>query len=177
MIISPLDALPYIEKGKFLTGLSERELTAPEGIGFDLRIDELYRLAGGGGFLGKTHRNTVQTEEIKTAGGSKYTLEPGACYLATTIEKFNLPPGIAAIFHPRSTLFRSGVFAQNSSVPPGYKGSINVALNNATKENFMIEREARFIHVILVEVSGESNEYLGQWQGGRTSITKKEEQI
>lgn len=177
MIISPLEALPYLAEGKFINGLSDRELTTPEGIGFDLRIDKIHRLTGGGGFLGITHRNTVPTKEIETERGAEYTLKPGACYLATTVEQFNLPIGVAALFHPRSTLFRSGLFAQNSSVPPGYEGPINIALHNATQESFKIERHARFIHAILVKVSGESNEYHGQWQGGRTSVAGKEEQI
>lgn len=177
MIISPLKALTDIEQGSLLTGLSERELKTPEGIGFDLRIGDLHRLEGGGGFLGKTHRNTVRTDTVEASDEGLYVLNPNTCYLATTMEEFDLPLGVAAIFHPRSTLFRSGIFAQNSSVPPGYKGPLNIALSNATQEHFTIERGARFLHIILVEVSGDSNEYLGQWQGGRTSTTVKEEQI
>jgi deoxycytidine triphosphate deaminase len=176
MIISPLDILPLVREGRIIDGLSERELNKPEGIGFDLSLKEVHRLASGGGYLGTTRRNTVPVEPVDPNNEGVFSIHPAQCYIFTTVETFSLPPGIACLFHPRSTLFRSGVFLQNSSVPPGYVGPLNLSVHNASAHDFKIEKGARFLHAILFEVTGKSNEYAGQWQGGRVTTTKPEEQ-
>lgn len=176
MIISPLEILHLVRNGKVISGLSDRELNKPEGIGFDLSLSEVNRLTSGGGYLGVTRRNTVQVEPVPLEEDGSFTIRPAECYIFTTIEIFALPTGVACLFHPRSTLFRSGLFLQNSSVPPGYVGPLNLSVHNASKFDFKIERNARFLHAILFHVSGDSNDYAGQWQGGRIATTKSEEQ-
>lgn len=176
MIISPLKVLSLVRTGRIISGLSERELNRPEGIGFDLSLKEVYRLSSGGGYLGATTRNTVPVEAISPDNDDVYSIAPSQCYIFTTVEEFSLPPGLACLFHPRSTLFRSGVFLQNSSVPPGYNGPLNIAVHNASAHEFRIQLGARFLHAILFQVTGATNEYVGQWQGGRVATTESEEQ-
>lgn len=177
MILSPKSLLPLISKGKLITNLAERELLIPEGVGFDLTLSKLSCLKGVGGKLGVQSRRTPTHEIIEPDNELVYTLNPNQSYLATTCEEFDLPNEMAAIFSPRSTLFRSGIVFQSSVLPTGYIGAMTFLLTNQTELSFEIEEKARFAHVIFLEVSGEVNQYQGQWQGGRISQPTDEKQI
>ena len=177
MIISPLDLLPEIRAGRILKNLGERDLENPEGIGFDLRLGELSAVESGFGSLRVETRKTPPSVQIHQGSNRLFYLLPETAYLATTCELFDLPDGLAAQFFPRSTLFRSGIFFQSSVLPPGYTGTMTFALHNISKNPFEIEFQSRFAHAVFFEVSGRSNKYRGQWQGGRISQPIDERQV
>ena len=56
MVLGPKKLLQLVKTKKLVENLSERELTNPEGAGFDLRLGEVYKISGNA-FLGETHRN------------------------------------------------------------------------------------------------------------------------
>ncbi|SNX58742.1 deoxycytidine triphosphate deaminase [Nitrosomonas ureae] len=176
MIYTPQSLLATIREGKIIKNLSERELKTPEGVGFDLRLASISVVGNGRGSLKVSTRRTPDSESIKLSNNCWF-LEPGKTYLASTIEEFNLSPDLAAVFFPRSTLFRSGVAFHSSVLPPGYVGPMTFALTNYHQEPFEIEYEARFAHVIFHSVVGDVEMYKGQWQGGRISQPHDEEQV
>mgnify|MGYP001604795770 CR=1 FL=1 len=164
---------------KLMEGLCERELTAPEGAGFDIRIGELYKISGKG-FMGVVERETPDMElvaKFEEGKNVKVTLDPKVYYLMKTIEKVNMPEDLLAISTPRSTLFRSGVYIFGGQVPPGYCGELSMGIYNFRDEPFDLEMGARVLHIMFSEVAGESNLYKGQWQGGRVTTQEKETQI
>lgn len=193
MILGPKILLELVKKEKLVEGLSERELTNPEGAGFDLRLGEVYKISGDA-FLGETERKTpdielimaydgVYTEQGRSAQAEKggkqksITIKPGDFYLVKTIESVNMPQGLTANMKPRSTTFRSGIMIRTGNIPPGYCGGLTFGLKNEGPVPVTIEMGARIIHVQFEEVQGGGNMYRGQWQGGRVSATKKEKQV
>ena len=64
MILGPQKLLELVKKEKLVTGLAERELTNPEGAGFDLRLGEVHKITGGTAFLGEEERQTPDIETI-----------------------------------------------------------------------------------------------------------------
>jgi len=178
MILGVKKLLELVKKEKLVENLSERELKTPEGAGFDIRIGELYRVKGKG-FLGIDER---ETPEIKLVAkydrkeSQKVTLLPRTYYLMKTIEKLNLPENLLALFTPRSTLYRSGVYIFGGQTAPGYKGELTTGIYNFRDEEFELEMGARVLHLMFFEVKGKSNLYRGQWQGGRITTKKKEKQ-
>ena len=109
---------------KLVEGLSERELTNPEGAGFDLRLGEVYKISGEA-FLGEEHRKTPDINSIeKFEAGRKKSIKikPGDFYLVKTIEKINLPLNLSAVIIPRTTTFRSGNFHSHRSHPTRLSG-------------------------------------------------------
>jgi dUTP pyrophosphatase len=94
-----------------------------------------------------------------------------------TVEKLNMPQNLLALFTPRSTIFRSGVYIFGGQTAPGYKGELTVGIYNFGNEEFELEMGSRVIHIMFFEVKGKSNLYQGQWQGGRVTTRKKEKQI
>lgn len=179
MILGPKKLLELVKTVKLVENLSERELTNPEGAGFDLRLGEVYKISGDA-FLGETHRKTADIELVEhyVEGETRsITLKPGDFYLVTTIESVNTPLDITINFKPRSTTFRSGLFLRTGNVAPGYNGKLSFGLKNEGPIAVTIEMGARFVHAQFEEVLGEGNQYRGQWQGGRVTATKKEKQV
>lgn len=179
MILGPQKLLELVEKENLVEGLSERELTHPEGAGFDLRLGEVYKISGDA-FLGEEERKTPDIELVeKYVVGEKrsITLQPGDFYLVATIESVNTPLDITINFKPRSTTFRSGLFLRTGNVAPGYKGKLSFGMKNEGPVPVTIEMGARFVHAQFEQVLGGGSQYRGQWQGGRVSATKKEKQV
>jgi len=178
MIIGVKKLLELVKKKKLVENLSERELKNPEGAGFDLRIGELYEVKGQG-FLGIEERETPEIKLVakyKKDKSQKVTLLPRTYYLMKTIEKLSMPDNLLALFTPRSTLYRSGVYIFGGQTAPGYKGELTTGIYNFRDEGFKLEMGSRVIHIMFFEVKGKSNLYRGQWQGGRVTTKKKEKQ-
>jgi deoxycytidine triphosphate deaminase len=179
MILGPKILLDLVKKKKLVENLSERELTNPEGAGFDFRLGEVYKISGDA-LLGVTERKTPDIELIAKYDEKKpdsITINPGDFFLVKTIETVNMPDNLSATITPRSTLFRSGLFLRTGNCPPGYSGGYTFGLKNEGPVPVTIELGARFVHVQFFEVAGGGNKYRGQWQGGRVSALKKEKQV
>src|SRR5690606_19625270 len=111
MILGPKELLKLVKKINLVTNLSERELTNPEGAGFDLRLGEVYKISGKA-FLGVTERHTAEIKLVKKYDEKKPTsikIKPGDFYLVKTIEDVNMPENLTAHITPRSTTYRSGL--------------------------------------------------------------------
>ena len=203
MTLGPKLLLELVKKQKLVENLSERELTNPEGTGFDLRLGEVYKIKGKA-FLGVTERHTPEVTLVAKhqenrhsgkrsasridsgqalrlrSGQARMTsikIRPGEFYLVKTIESVNMPENLTASITPRSTTYRSGLFIRTGNVPPGYCGGLTFGLKNEGPVTVEIEMGARFVHIQFSEVSGGGNMYRGQWQGGRVTTKKSERQI
>ena len=206
MILGPQELLKLVKEIKLVENLSERELTNPEGAGFDLRLGEVYKIKGKA-FLGVTERHTADIElvakykqvrhsgKVAQATASRIdpgqrvqlsqarmtqksiTIKPWEFYLVKTIESVNMPENLTASITPRSTTYRSGIFVRTGNVPPGYCGELTFGLKNEGSVPVTIELGARFVHIQFSEVKGGGSLYRGQWQGGRVTAKKKENQV
>lgn len=179
MPIGPKVLLKLVKTQELVRNLSERELTNPEGAGFDLRVGEVYKIAGRG-FLGIDERQTPEARLIakyKVGPKKVFTIKPGKFVLVKTIESVNLPKNIAGHLFARSTLFRSGLFLFLTQVAPGYEGELTMGLANIGPSRMDIELGARIAHIQFTRVDGGGSLYRGQWKGGRVSAKKKEKQV
>ncbi len=180
MILGPKKLLQLVKTKQLVEGLAERELTTPEGAGFDLRLGELYQLAGGKAFLGEYERETpgMRLVMVYEKGKRKsVAIKPGDFYIATTIEKVNTPLDITINFKPRTTTFRSGLFLRTGNVAPGYCGKLSFAIKNEGPVPVVLEMGCRIVHAQFEWVDGGGTQYKGQWQGGRVTTKKRERQI
>jgi deoxycytidine triphosphate deaminase len=169
--------LQLVKDEKLVENLSERELTNPEGAGFDIRAGEAYRISGQS-FLGVTQRHTPESEMFAQEGKDKdFTLRPGDYVLVKTMESFNVPKDVTMHTFPRSTLHRSGVLLLATQTAPGYSGPLVFGLKNLGDCTVRIEFGARIAHVQFLQVEGGTNAYRGQWKGGRVTETKTETQV
>ncbi len=179
MILGPKILLEFVKTKKLVENLSERELTNPEGAGFDLRLGEVYKIKGKA-FLGITERHTPEVllvEKFNEKKQSSIKIKPGDFFLVKTIESVNMPDNLTASITPRSTTYRSGLFIRTGNVPPGYCGGLTFGLSNEGNVTLEIEMGARFVHIQFSEVAGGGSLYRGQWQGGRVTTKKRERQV
>jgi deoxycytidine triphosphate deaminase len=180
MILGHSELRKLVKSQKLVTGLSKRERENPEGCVFDLRLDKLFKLKGEA-FLGIKEREAPNVEEVASYNPkkkTKHTIKQGEYYLTKTIEKVNLPEDIAALFKPRTTLFRSGLILRTGFGNPGYKGPLFFGLYNAGGVPATIEMGARYVASYFVKVKGKPvHKYRGQWQGGRVTTKGREKQI
>jgi len=182
MLLGIKELHKLVKENKLVENLCERELKAPEGAGFDLRLAEIYELQGDG-FLGVDDRQTpdirlvAKHDESKSEEDNYFIFIPGKYYLIKTMEKVNLPTTLSGIIFPRTTLFRSGLALYNGVVQPGYSGELTFGLCNMGQSNIKVSFGARVVHITFHEVLGEGNQYKGQWQGGRVSTEGTETQI
>lgn len=180
MILGPKKLLELVKKIDLVENLARRELTNPEGAGFDLRVGKIYKIAGGKAFLGVDERETPAMELLANYNDDQRTVfvfEPNHYYIITTIEKVNLPHDITINFKPRTTTFRSGIHIRSGNVAPGYCGILTVAAINQGPIPVEIELGARIIHAQFYWVDGGGSLYRGQWQGGRVTTKKREQQV
>lgn len=168
-----------VKEQKLVENLCERELTTPEGCGFDLCLGKVHRIFGKG-FMGLVERDSANSEQVLEFDPNKtqsIMILPGESYLVTTREKVNMPANLTANMWLRSTLYRSGLILSGGNIAPGYCGELSFFLFNAGKAEMQIELGARIVHIMFFEVAGETAEYRGQWNGGRVSSKGKEIQV
>jgi deoxycytidine triphosphate deaminase len=179
MVLGVDKLLKLVAEKKLIENLCERELTNPEGTGFDLRIGEIYQISGKG-YLGEKERQTCNIDLVgKYMEGETVThvIKPGDFYLIKTIETVNIPENLVAEFKPRTTMQRMGIFFRASNAAPGYRGELTFAIKNVGPCEVKLELGARVCHVIFHEVNGKTHLYRGQWQGGRVTTKEKEVQV
>ncbi|MGA2667049.1 MAG: dCTP deaminase [Patescibacteria group bacterium] len=179
MVLGVDELLKLVKSKKLVEGLCDRELTNPEGSGFDLRLGKVHKISGKG-FLGIDERNSADSKLVAEYNPKKkksIIIKPAESYLVTTLERVNLPQNLTAKTWMRSTLYRSGIIMSAGNVPPGYQGELTFLFYNAGKAKMEIELGARIVHILFWEVKGKTNAYRGQWQGGRVTTKKREKQI
>ncbi|MBU4202134.1 MAG: hypothetical protein KKB85_03175, partial [Candidatus Altiarchaeota archaeon] len=52
-------------------------------------------------------------------------------------------------------------------VDPGFRGTLTMGLKNLSGHEFRFQRNARVAQIVFEEVSGETKEYDGHYQGGK----------
>lgn len=177
-----------------ISNLSDRELTRPEGTGFDLRVKAVYKFnEQSSGFLYNDswkYRRTPDTNTVCEYSDKKadeqqelVILTKDNYYLVETIEKLQVPENLLGIIHPRTTLFRCGVFMAYSFVSPGYGlekegATLTFGLINHSNSPFILQMGARIAHIVFAKIEGKANPYGGQWDDNQGRIsTDIEEQI
>ena len=199
MKLSALKVLELNEKYNLIEGLSEGQLTNPEGVELELRVGRVEKIVGPsflgadkGDELGKRYSpKTKMIADINVDGHKKITMEPDDYFLVQTIETIHCPsekirydinsparyilPGI----EPRVSLQLGAVSLLCSSTNPGYNAPLTFGLKNNGKEKFCFELGARMFKIYWEPVIGDiKRTYSGQHQGGRmTSQGEIEKQV
>lgn len=179
MILGVDKLLGLVKDNNLVEGLCQRELTNPEGCGFDLCLGQVHKIKGKG-FMGLTERDSVDSELLFKYDPKKMqsiTFNPGDCYLVTTNEKVNMPINLTANIWLRSTLYRSGIIMSGGNIAPGYCGELSFIFYNAGPCKFKIELGARIVHIMFFQIDGKTNTYRGQWKDGRVTSKSREIQV
>ena len=91
-------------------------------------------------------------------------LIPGT-YLITYNEVVHLPKNIMALGRPRSSLLRCGVTIGTAVWDAGYEGRSQSLLVVYNTRGIRLQKNARIMQLIFMEMTGESGGYNGIYQG------------
>lgn len=91
-------------------------------------------------------------------------LESGGFLLASTIERFQMKPGIVGIVHDKSSWARKGLTVQNTVIEPGWHGYLTLELTNHSHETIVLRRGDPIAQIIFHLCEDASTEYSGKYQ-------------
>jgi len=99
-------------------------------------------------------------------------LLPGQFLLASTIERFVMPPDVLGIVHDKSTWARLGLACQNTVIEPGWQGWLTLELTNHGTEALTIERGMPIAQVVFHFVDDDTVGYEGKYQNQKRGPVK-----
>ncbi len=91
-------------------------------------------------------------------------LMPGA-YIITYNEIVNLPKNVMALATPRSSLLRCGVTVNTAVWDAGYSGRSQSLMVVYNPQGFRLQRNARIVQLVFLQLTGETEGYQGAYQG------------
>ena len=139
------------------------EQVQPNGI--DLTLREVAMLQSSGKIaLANNERLVSDLAPLVFDGLGFIELPPGA-YIITYNEIVHLPNNLMALARPRSSLLRCGVTVHNAVWDAGYSGRSQSLLVVYNPQGFRLQRNARIVQLIFLQLTQETEGYQGAYQG------------
>lgn len=98
--------------------------------------------------------------------GETFKLRPGQFALATTMERIDIPPTLAAFVQGRSSIGRAGLTVQNAGyIDPGFYGHITLELKNETRNTIIITPGYPVAQIVFEDADSVETPYCGKYNG------------
>lgn len=133
--------------------------------GFDISLREIAIMLSAGCIAqSNTGRVIPPTSPLTFDNAGVLYLVPGS-YLVTFNEIVRLPEDVMAFGHPRSSLLRCGVAVHNAVWDAGYHGRSQALLVVYNPLGFRLERNARLVQLVFLQLARPTQGYRGAYQG------------
>ncbi len=133
--------------------------------GFDITLREIAMLQSPGKIaVANSQRLVSDLAPLAFDGLGFIELMPGA-YLITFNEIVHLPNNVMALARPRSSLLRCGVTVHNAVWDAGYSGRSQALMVVYNPQGFRIQRNARVVQLVFLQLTQETEGYQGAYQG------------
>ncbi len=139
------------------------EQVQPNGIDLTLREIALLQSSGKIG-IENSQRIISDLAPLVFDGLGFIDLMPGA-YIITYNEIVHLPKNVMALAMPRSSLLRCGVTVNTAVWDAGYSGRSQSLMVVYNSQGFRLQRNARIVQLIFLELTKETEGYHGAYQG------------
>jgi len=139
------------------------EQVQPNGI--DLTLREMALLQSPGRITVKDSQREVSTLAPLLFDGLGHIDLMAGAYIVTYNEVVNLPRNIMALARPRSSLLRCGVTINTAVWDAGYSGRSQSLMVVYNPQGIRLERNARIVQLIFLELTQETEGYHGKYQG------------
>jgi len=139
------------------------EQLQPNGIDLTLREIALPQSAGKIA-INDSQRLVADLAPLVFDGLDFVDLIPGA-YIVTFNEIVHLPQNIMALARPRSSLLRCGVTVNTAVWDAGYSGRSQSLMVVYNPQGFRLQRNARIVQVVFLQLTEETEGYHGAYQG------------
>ncbi len=114
---------------------------------------------------------SVRTQESPECESVEVT--PAAPFWVSSLEVFNLPPGIGGQIFIRSSYARKGVIGSFGYVDAGFRGSLTLAFFNASSNIIRVQKGSTIAQIIFMELDSPADMLYGERSGhyqGKTGI-------
>jgi len=139
------------------------EQVQPNGI--DLTLREVSMLQSSGKIAAMNSQRLVSDVAPLVFDGLNFIdLMPGA-YIITYNEIVHLPKNVMALAMPRSSLLRCGVTISTAVWDAGYSGRSQSLMVVYNPQGFRLQRNARIVQLVFLQLSQETEGYQGAYQG------------
>lgn len=132
MLLSDRDIRAAVDSGDLSIEPFQAELVQPSSV--DVCMDKYFRVFNNSRY---THIDPKQemaelTSLKEVEDGDGFVLHPGEFVLASTAERFSLPPHLAGRLEGKSSLGRLGLLTHSTAgfIDPGFSGHITLELSN-----------------------------------------------
>ena len=133
--------------------------------GFDLTLHDVSVIQSAGRItVDNGQRAISDISPLVFDGMGNIELVPDT-YIITYNEIVHLPKNIMALGRPRSSLLRCGVTIGTAVWDAGYEGRSQSLLVVYNSRGFCVQRNARIMQLVFLELTGESEGYNGVYQG------------
>ena len=133
--------------------------------GFDLTLRDVSVIQSAGRItVDNGQRAVSDVSPLVFDGLGNIELVPGT-YIITYNEIVHLPKNIMALGRPRSSLLRCGVSIGTAVWDAGYEGRSQSLLVVYNSRGFGVQRNARIMQLVFLELTGETEGYDGVYQG------------
>jgi dUTP pyrophosphatase len=139
------------------------EQVQPNGIDLTLREVALLQTPGKIA-INNSQRLVADLAPLVFDGLDFIDLMPGA-YIITYNEIVHLPKNVMALATPRSSLLRCGVTVNTAVWDAGYSGRSQSLMVVYNPQGFRLQRNARIVQIIFLQLTGETEGYHGAYQG------------
>ncbi len=133
--------------------------------GIDLTLREIaFPQSAGKIAVNNRQRQVSDLAPLTFDGLGFIDLIPGA-YIVTVNEIVHLPKNIMALARPRSSLLRCGVTIDTAVWDAGYSGRSQSLMVVYNPQGFRLQRNARIMQIIFLQLTDETEGYDGAYQG------------
>lgn len=84
--------------------------------------------------------------------------------IASTIERFQMPPDLVGVVHDKSTWARQGLSVFNTVIEPGWSGYLTLELVHHGNQNLIIPAGAGIAQVVFSKTSDKADYGSGKYQ-------------
>ena len=143
--------------------VNPEEQIQPNGV--DLTLREVAMLQSPGKIaVANSQRLVSDLSPLVFDGLGFIDLVPGV-YSITYNEIVHMPNDVMALATPRSSLLRCGVTVNTAVWDAGYSGRSQSLMVVYNPQGFRVQRNARIIQLVFLQLSGETEGYQGAYQG------------
>ena len=139
------------------------EQVQPNGV--DLTLRKVALLQSSGKIAVKDSQRLVSDLAPLVFDGMGFIDLVAGAYIITYNEIVHLPKNIMALAMPRSSLLRCGVTVNTAVWDAGYSGRSQSLMVVYNPQGFRLQRNARIVQLVFLELAQETEGYHGVYQG------------
>ena len=133
--------------------------------GFDLTVREVALLQSSGKIAVENSQRLMSDLAPLVFDGLGFIDLMAGAYIITYNEIVHLPKNITALATPRSSLLRCGVTVNTAVWDAGYSGRSQSLMIVYNPQGLRLQRNARIVQLIFLELTQETEGYHGAYQG------------